>query len=175
MVRALRAILPSNGNSVTWGHRQAGEGSLGRSRWVGETEVGGEHRAGEAKSFLPSANYFAQGKAGGRSYYNSTIEHAVRFADPYVKAGDGWVARSLGPEHAKIELGDLSGVKDEKLLLWSMGYDTANIHLGTKGAAKSILPDLDKRDNSWLVDAVKAMTEKNNSDQAKWKKHMDKQ
>ncbi len=139
------------------------------------TEHGNDPFAGEAKAFLPSANYFAQGNDGGRSFYNSTIESAVRSRDPYVKVDGDWIVRRLGPEHAKIELGELPSAKDEKLLLWSMGYETANIHLGTKNAAQLILPDLDKRGNDWLVDAVKAMTASTLKDQAKWKKHMDKQ
>lgn len=172
--RALQRVLPDTHDAITWGHRQAGEGSLGRQRWVAVTEEGGNHFAGEAKAQLPSANYFAQGKDGGRSYYNSTIENAVRFPDPYVKADGTWIGRRLGPEHAKIELGDLPSIRDEKLLLWSMGYETANIHLGTKGAANKILTDMDNRDNSWLVDAVKAMTKSTLSDRSDWKKYMDK-
>src|SRR5208337_2380851 len=99
--KALESILPDKHDSVTWGHRQAGEGSLGRERWIGVTEEGGDHYAGEAKAFLPSANNFARGKDGGRSYYNSTIDNAVRSPDPYVKAENGWVKRRLDPQHAK--------------------------------------------------------------------------
>jgi hypothetical protein len=174
VAKALKSILPAHRDSLTWGHRQAGEGSLGRERYVAIAEQGKDYFAGEAKALLPSANYFAQGKDGGRNFYNSTIENAVRLPDPYVKAQKDWIVRRLGPDHSKIELGELPAVKDEKLLLWSMGYETANIHLGTDGAAKKILADLDSRDNSWLVDGIKAMTESTLSDQADWKKYMDK-
>jgi hypothetical protein len=173
--KALASILPRVRDSISWGHRQAGEGSLGRQRYVAITEQGGDHFAGEAKAALPSASYFANGKDSGRSYYNSTIENAVRAPDPYVKAKDSWIVRRLAPDHAKIELGELPSLSDEKLLLWSMGYETANIHLGTKGAAKSILPDLAARPNGWLMDAVNAMTKSTLSDQSDWKKYMKKQ
>ena len=173
--QAVQSILPGPHDSIKWGHRQAGEGSLGRERHVGLTSVAGQNFAGEAKNQLPSANYFARGKEGGRSYYNSTIESAVRFSDPYLKAIDGWIVRRLGPEHAKIELGDLPRVKDERHLLWAMGYETANIHLGTIDAARNVLADLDKRGGGWLVQAVKDMTESTLADQKKWKKHMDEQ
>jgi hypothetical protein len=172
--RAVQSILPGSHDSITWGHRQAGEGSLGRERHVGITSQNGANFAGEAKAQLPSANYFARGKNSGRSYYNSTIESAVRFSDPYVKAINGWIVRRLGPEHAKIELGDLPRVKDERRLLWAMGYETANIHLGTKDAAKNVLADLDNRGDNWLVKAVKDMTESTLDDHEKWKKHMGK-
>jgi hypothetical protein len=172
--QAVQSILPGKNDAITWGHRQAGEGSLGRERHVGVTSENGQNYAGEAKNQLLSANYFAQGKDGGRNYYNSTIKSAVRFSDPYVKAINGWIVRRLGPEHAKIELGDLPSIKDERLLLWSMGYETANIHLGTKNASKNVLADLDSRPDNWLVKAVKDMTESTLADHKKWKKHMDK-
>jgi len=85
------------------------------------------------------------------------------------------VARRLAPKNAKIDLAELADIKDERRLLYAMGYETANVHLGTKGAAKAVLADLDKREEDWLYDATKKMTKSTLADQADWKKHMDKQ
>ena len=41
-------------------------------------------------------------------------------------------------------------------LLHAMGWETANIHLGT-GKAKTLLADLKKRPQGWLVKAARAM------------------
>ncbi len=168
---ALKGILPDPDKDMRVGQRQAGVGSLGRERYVAITEHDASYFAAEAKSHLPSANYFAEGKADGKSYYEDTIKNAVRSPDPYVKVDGDWTVRSLSPTRSKIELGDLSSVKDEEHLLWAMGYETANIHLGSPNAAKNILADLKARgDSSWLVDAVKKMTRNVNEDQEAWAK-----
>lgn len=169
---ALKSILPDPDKDIKVGQRQAGVGSLGRQRFVAITEHDGSYFAAEAKSHLPSANYFAEGKADGRSYYEDTIKKAVRYPDPYVKVEGDWTVRSLSPTRSKIELGEISSVKDEQYLLRAMGYETANIHLGSANAAKNILADLKARgnDNSWLVDAVKKMTKSSTDDQEAWAK-----
>lgn len=170
-MEALKSVLPDPDKDMRIGQRQAGVGSLGRQRFVAITEHEGSYFAAEAKSHLPSANYFVEGKVGGKSYYQDIIKSAVRDPDPFVGVEGDWTVRSLSPTRSKIVLGELSKVKDEEHLLRAMGYETANIHLGTPNAAKNILADLNKRgDNSWLVDAVKKMTKSNSDDQAAWAK-----
>ena len=47
--------------------------------------------------------------------------------------------------------------RDESKLLHAMGFETANVHLGTRGRAKRILPNLGKRSTDWLHEAASGM------------------
>ena len=51
-------------------------------------------------------------------------------------------------------------------LLYAMGWETANVHLGTVSAQKVILKDLAKRPAQWLRTSTKAMV---NATVADWK------
>lgn len=170
---AIDSRMPSRHGDVDYGQRQAGEGSLGRQRFVGLTQARGKNVAIEAKEFLPSASYFANDEDGGKSYFESTIKRAVRSRDPYLGVEDGWVVRKLSPNNTKIDLAELARIRDERSALYAMGYETANIHLGTKGAAKAVLADLKQRDDNWLVKATKKMTDSTLDDHEDWKEHME--
>ena len=50
-----------------------------------------------------------------------------------------------------------------------MGLETANIHLGTKNAAKKIAADLRKRPAQWLHQAATAMEQGTMSDWKQWR------
>ena len=60
--------------------------------------------------------------------------------------------------------------RDESRLLRAMGFETANVHLGTPGAAKVILRDLDKRPADWLHEAATAMVKATTADWREWRK-----
>jgi hypothetical protein len=51
-----------------------------------------------------------------------------------------------------------------------MGWETANIHLGTLGARKTILRHLDKQKRKWLHRAAEAMLQAVRSDWNVWQK-----
>ncbi|HEX5229801.1 MAG TPA: hypothetical protein VFW44_18945, partial [Bryobacteraceae bacterium] len=51
-----------------------------------------------------------------------------------------------------------------------MGFETANVHLGTPRAAKAILRDLGKRSADWLHEAATAMVKATSADFAAWRK-----
>jgi hypothetical protein len=51
-----------------------------------------------------------------------------------------------------------------------MGFETANIHLGTPSARKAILRHLDKQKGKWLHHAAEAMLEAVRGDWEFWKK-----
>jgi hypothetical protein len=61
-----------------------------------------------------------------------------------------WIVRRLGPHCARVELADLKAQGEESRLLHAMGWETANIHLGTRFARKAILRHLQKQKGSWL-------------------------
>jgi hypothetical protein len=50
-----------------------------------------------------------------------------------------------------------------------MGAETANIHIGTHGAADAIRKDLNGRRRSWLERAAETMADKLREDQAVWR------
>ena len=59
--------------------------------------------------------------------------------------------------------------RDESRLLRAMGFETANVHLGTPRAAKLILRDLEKRPADWLHEAATAMVKATTADWREWR------
>ena len=51
-----------------------------------------------------------------------------------------------------------------------MGYETANIHLGTPTARKAILRHIDKQKSKWLHQAAEQMLQSVRDDWQVWKK-----
>jgi hypothetical protein len=60
--------------------------------------------------------------------------------------------------------------RDEERLLHAMGFETANIHLGSKDAIKAVRRDLGKRKPDWLHEAAHVMTKAVLKDWEEWKK-----
>jgi len=57
---------------------------------------------------------------------------------------------------------------DAEILLESMGWEIANIHLGS-AKAKALLADLKKRKHGWLDFATKAMHDATRKDWNSWR------
>ena len=102
--------------------------------------------------------------------YQTIINHAVRCPDPFVQLRGRWIIRRLGPHCSHIELASLSAPDTELRLLHAMGWETANIHLGTSSARKLILRHLDKQKGKWLHHAAEAMLQAVRADWEVWKK-----
>jgi hypothetical protein len=165
----IRRLLPEKDLNLRLVHRTAGLGSLGRQRFVAIAEYRGGRIAREAKAAAPSAAVFASGGESEPIHYNEIIDRAVRVLDPYVQVRDGWVVRRLAPDCSRIELGDLPKSRDEIKLLHAMGWETANLHLGTRSAGKQIRKHLATLPKEWLHDAVKAMAHQLETDWHTWK------
>ncbi|HEY3443426.1 MAG TPA: hypothetical protein VGK29_21890 [Paludibaculum sp.] len=58
---------------------------------------------------------------------------------------------------------------DEERLLFYMGWETANIHLG-KCKPKRLLADLKKRKHAWLGHSAAAMVKAIQADWKEWRK-----
>jgi hypothetical protein len=145
--------------SIRYTRRVAGLGSLGRPRFVGITDWRGGWLAREAKATAPSAWVWAAGSdARAAADYTKIITQAIRVPDPTVKVVGGWIVRRLAPHCTRIELGDLPSSRDEERLLFAMGFETANIHLGTPRARAVLRKQLAARRGPWLHEAAKAMT-----------------
>jgi hypothetical protein len=155
--KAIARVMPQKG--LTWKvvHRRAGLGSLGRQRYVALAEWAGGLVAREAKALAPSAAFWAeQGKGTAPILYEDLIESAVRCRDPYVKVRKRWVVRRLAPDCSRIELSALPRERDELHLLRAMGFETANVHLGSIAPAR-LQHDLKKRGSGWLLHAAREM------------------
>src|SRR5579862_311403 len=168
--RALEKMMPARGLRYRLAPRRAGVGSLGRERYVAIAECHGGKVAREAKAMAPSAWVWACGAKGKKSLYQKIIDRATREADPFVEARDGWVVRRLAPDCSRIELSALPKQRDERRLLYAMGWETANIHLGTGKARRALQTDLRRRPKGWLRASAQVMVDLTLRDWKEWRK-----
>ncbi len=169
--KALESLLPEKGIRYRVAHRIAGLGSLGRERYVALAEWRGGKVAREAKALFESACVWAGGKGGAKKiFYEEILQRAVRGPDPFVHLRGRWIVRRLAPHCTRIELASVPKERDESKLLRTMGFETANVHLGTKGAARTVRADLKQRPGDWLHESVKAMVKAVKKDWEDWKK-----
>jgi hypothetical protein len=156
-IKAIARMMPERG--LTWRtvHRVAGLGSLGRERYVAIADWRGGSIAREAKALAPSACVWAEeGKGTAPILYQEILDRSVRCIDPFVRLQKRWIVRRLAPDCSRIELSALPKERDELRLLHAMGWETANVHLGT--TQPSVLrADLKKRPRGWLLKAARGM------------------
>ena len=168
---ALERIMPQRGLEYHTVRRVAGLGSLGHVRVVALADYRGGKVAREAKSLAPSSVHWALEQDGPHEImYQTIVGRAVRCPDPFLQLEGHWVVRRLSPHCCRIELAVLPTNRDELKLLHAMGWETANVHLGTVEAAKYILRDLNRRKPNWLLNAAQTMTKAVMSDWRDWKK-----
>ena len=156
-IKAIDRMMPERGLHWKITHRVAGLGSLGRERYVALAEWHGGSVAREAKALAPSACVWAaKGKGTAAIQYEEILERAVRCRDPFVRLQKSWIVRRLAPDCSRIELSALPQVRDELRLLHAMGWETANIHLGSVNG-RVLVEDLRKRPRGWLLSAARKM------------------
>jgi hypothetical protein len=169
--RAIERMMPQPDLEYRVVHRIAGLGSLGRERYVAIASCSGARVAREAKALAPSACVWASGgKLSERIRYQEALNRSVRDVDPFVRLRGSWIVRRLAPDCSRVELASMPKERDESRLLRAMGFETANVHLGTPGAAKVILRDLNKRPANWLHEAATAMVKAVTADWDEWRK-----
>jgi Uncharacterized protein conserved in bacteria (DUF2252) len=175
-IDAIEHLMPASGILYRLAHRTAGLGSLGHARYIAIADWHGGRIAREAKALVPSSACWAESRATPKDpgpaeiLYQTIINRAVRCPDPFVQLRGRWVVRRLGPHCSRIELASLRGPDTELRLLHAMGWETANIHLGTPSARKSILHHLSKQKPKWLHHAAEAMLEAVREDWDFWRK-----
>ncbi len=168
--RGLENMLPEEGLPYQVRRRVAGIGSLGHPRIVFLADYHGGSVAREAKALVPSACVWAgKQRAAGTLRYEEIVNRAVRVRDPFVRLQGNWVLRRLAPDCSRIALFMLPAKRDEERLLYSMGWETANIHLGNRAAIPHILNHLKKHSGQWLHKAAKAMTKVTGKDWKEWR------
>jgi hypothetical protein len=154
---SLQGSLPDRHLKYRVIQREAGLGSLGQQRFVAIADWHGGCVAREAKRLVPSANQWLKGRNGAaRFYYEKIMKSAVRSRDPFQKVYKSWLMRRLSPDSNPIHMSELTGKRDETILIRAMGTEAANIHLGSH-RTKQILIDLKKRKPDWLRLAAKKM------------------
>lgn len=170
-IDALQHLMPARDIAFRLTHRAAGLGSLGHARYVAIAEWHGGRIAREAKALAPSSIFWVQNHKGpAEILYQTIINRAVRCPDPFVQLRGRWIVRRLGPHCSRIELASLRAPNTELRLLHAMGWETANIHLGTLSARKAIMRHLEKQKGKWLHRAAEAMLEAVRADWTVWKK-----
>lgn len=162
--------LPGDVTELRLARRRAGMGSLGLERVVALARWHGAAVAHEAKALAPSAWEWAHpAHASGRTHYLEAMTQAVRCPDPMVDAADGWLIRRLAPDCDRVELAALPRRRDEARLLKAMGWEAANIHLGTRGVGRAIAADLGRRKQGWLREAATRMARRLRADWKDWR------
>jgi len=170
-IEAIEHMMPAHGLRYHVAHRVAGLGSLGHARYVAMAEWHGGRIAREAKAMVSSACDWANEYPGpSEILYQTIISRAVRCPDPFVQLRGRWIVRRLSPHCSRIELSTLKAVGEEARLLRAMGFETANIHLGTPTARNLILRHMQKQKARWLHKATLEMAAAIREDWKTWKK-----
>jgi hypothetical protein len=167
---ALEHLLPERGLDYRVVSRIAGLGSLGRIRLVALAECNGGKIAREAKALAPSSVYWAHAADQPELMYQVIINRAVRSPDPFVQMRGRWIVRRLSPHCCRIELSVLPKGREELRLLFAMGWETANIHLGSLSALKQIRQHLNRSKAGWLLVSARRMAVAVTRDWRDWKK-----
>jgi hypothetical protein len=168
---AVEHLLPSRELAYRLVHRVAGLGSLGHARYVAVADWSGGRIAREAKALVSSGCFWATDHQGpSEILYQAIMTRAVRCLDPFVQLRGRWIVRRLSPHCSRIELADMKAQGQELKLLHAMGWETANIHLGTRSARKLIVNHVGKQKGKWLSQAASAMLKAVREDWKTWKK-----
>lgn len=168
-VKALRRMMPQRDLEYRVVHRVSGLGSLGRRRFVALADWHGGTIAREAKELTDSAWYWAYPRRKSPGIlYQEALNRAWRCPDPFVTLRGRWIVRRLAPDCSRIELASLPTKHDAARLLYAMGFETANVHLGSITRA-AIEADLKRRRRGWLQTASLAMVEAVIKDWTDWR------
>ena len=171
VLKVLRTALPQGATNLRIVHRQAGLGSLGRPRYTAICDLDGAKIAREAKAIVANgADWRTAAPAAQPEHMRKMIAHPLRGPDPFNYVNSHWIVRRLSPDCSRVELSQLPDSRDEEALLYSMGWETANIHLASSRTRKSLEKAVSKMSSKWLSKAAVAMTEATLADWKAWKK-----
>jgi hypothetical protein len=168
----LHGCMPVKDAAMQMKTRIAGLGSLGHPRILALFQWHGAHIVREAKALTRSGWIWASGEKSldAPLLQEQIISNAVRVRDPHLHFHDNWVIRRLAPDCCRIELASLPEERDEERLLYAMGWETANIHLGSATKISAVKKDLGARRGRWLHKAAKAMAAETRKDWKIWRK-----
>ncbi len=170
-VDAIDHLMPARDLKYRLAHRVAGLGSLGHQRYVAIADFHGGRIARETKALVASAFFWATKKEGpAEIFYQTIVSRAVRCPDPFVQLRGRWIVRRLSPHCSRIELATLKAQAAELRLLHAMGWEIANVHLGSNASRKPIFGHFSKQRGKWLHRATQQMLDAVREDWKTWKK-----
>lgn len=168
---AIEHLLPEPGIRYKVHRRVAGLGALGHLRLTAIADWHGGKICREAKALVPSAVCWESETDLPEINYQAIIDRAIRCPDHFVQLHGQWIVRRLSPYCSRIELSQLPESRNERRLLSAMGWETANIHLGSGPVqVKAILKHLKGLPTGWLYAAAKGMAAATTADWKVWKK-----
>jgi hypothetical protein len=170
-LRLLMRLLPHGVESLRVVHRVAGLGSLGRLRFTALAQLDGGCVAREVKQLAPPASNWARRQAAPSIRYNEILRRAVRCADPYLRQTGRWVGRRLSPSNSRVEIDELPQEQDVERLLYAMGFETANVHLGSV-ARKQLVKAFDALPPVEFTKAVRALEAGVRRDWKEWRERV---
>jgi hypothetical protein len=152
---ALLEAMPAPGLAMWTAPRSAGAGSLGRPRWIGVAEWRGSPVVREAKALAMSAWARVHTPKSRKIRAGEIANGRFHSLDPWYAIEKSLVVRRLSPNNRKIEAE--SGVRKlfSSEMLELMGFELANLHLGTADKRGAILRDLGRRKKGWLTQAAR--------------------
>jgi hypothetical protein len=171
VLKLVHHSMPVTTMSYEFRSRIAGLGSLGHPRVLTLATWDGAHVVREAKQLTPSAWIWARHLHSAQILSRKLVETSVRVMDPHVHFAAHWIVRRLAPDCCHIEIHSLPEVRDEERLAYYMGWETANIHLGSRTAIPAVKRDLAKRKGRWLHKSSKAMLKATLSDWKYWRRN----
>lgn len=165
---ALNEDLPERTKPEYRPRLEVGMGSLGKPRYMVRVHAAGGWVARETKRVTPPATAWDAGRKA-TSRMAELAAAAKRSPDPFYRPGREWVTRRIAPKSIRIDLGHLAGANDLGTVFHAMGAETANVHLGTAGAAKAIRQHLAAQPHDWLRVASKALAAAVEADWREWR------
>jgi Uncharacterized protein conserved in bacteria (DUF2252) len=170
VMRLITNSMPFHSKDYQLKSRIAGLGSLGHPRVLSLVTWHGAHLVREAKQLTPSAWIWSKHLKTDQILSRKLVDTAIRIRDPHVHFAEHWLVRRLAPDCSHIEINTLPKERDEERLLYYMGWETANIHLGSTRAIPGVKNDLAHRKNRWVHKAAKAMMEVTLDDWKYWRR-----
>jgi hypothetical protein len=168
--KLVHALMPLRTLNYELKSRIAGLGSLGHPRVLALATWDGAHIVREAKQLTPSAWIWARKLHTTQILSRKLVATAMRIRDPHVHFADHWIVRRLAPDCCHIEISSLPEERDEEKLAYYMGWETANIHLGSRKAIPAVRRDLAARKDRWLHKAAKDMLKVTLDDWKVWRR-----
>ena len=166
----LMRLLPHGVESLRVVHRMAGLGSLGRQRLTAIAQFDGGFIAREVKQLAPPASYWATRQGSRQIRYGEILKNSVRCGDPFLRQQNNWIGRRLSPSNSRVEISELPKERDVERLLHAMGFETANLHLGSLGR-KKLRRTLDGIKATDLARASKTLENAVVRDWKEWRAH----
>jgi hypothetical protein len=166
---AIRDAMPEPRLAIKTARRTAGTGSLGRPRWLGTAGWRGAPVIREAKALTMSA--WSRVHARGESKVLAGVIASGRFRplDPCYQIKDNVLVRRLSPNNRKVEVEKGKSILFSRDMLQIMGFELANVHLGTAEYRDAIQRDLEKRKRRWLIANARKAAEATMREYKAWK------